>query len=103
MSDLKRILFIPDCHIPYHDKRAWKLMMQVPKHFKFHTVRIGGDFWDCYAVSAHSKDPNRKTQVEQELVDVNACLDELDACKFERKIFIEGNHEFRLPRQLQDK
>lgn len=78
-------------------------MLQVPRAFQFHTCRIGGDFWDCYAISAHSKDPNRKTQVEQELAAVSECLDQLDACGFERKVYVEGNHEFRLPRQLQEK
>ena len=101
--ELKRVLFIPDTHIPYHDRRAWKLMLQVPQELGFHTCRIGGDFWDCYAVSAHSKNPNRLTQVEDELEDVNKCLDQLDACGFKRKVYVEGNHEFRLKRALQDK
>lgn len=100
---LERVLILPDTHVPYEDKRAWALLLQVIKAVQFQKIIILGDFWDCYSVSAHAKDPNRIHLIEQELEQVNGRLDELDASGAKEKFYIEGNHEFRLPRQLQDK
>lgn len=97
------ILFVPDTHRPYHDKRAWKLMMKAAWKLKPGIIAIIGDFADFYAVSAHSKKPREKTQMREEMEDVNHGLDELDALGAKRKIFVAGNHEDRLRRYLQDK
>ena len=96
-------MICPDVHRPYHDKRAWALFLRVAKAVKpVHLVCIG-DFADFYKVSAHSKDPSRILTFDDELADVNAGLDQLDALHATHKLFIEGNHEDRLRRYLQDK
>lgn len=103
MSRLQKILFVPDSHHPYHDKRAWKLMLKAAQAFKPDIINIQGDFADFYAVSSHSKDPNRKDNLEFEVSAVLEALDQLDALKAKRKIFVSGNHEDRLERYLMDK
>lgn len=100
---LERHLYIPDTHRPYHDKRAWALMLSVAKVFKPHTIISIGDFGDFYSVSGHSKDPQRDRRLRWEVQSVRAGLDDLDGLGARRKIFIEGNHEDRLRRYLQDK
>lgn len=100
---LRRVLFVPDCHHPYSDKRAWKLMLRVATAFKPNTIAIMGDFADFYAVSSHSKDPKRALMLAEELVVVNAALDQLDALGASRKIFVAGNHSDRLQRYIQDR
>ena len=66
-KELEKILFIPDCHIPYHDVYAFDLMIRVAKTFKPDHIIIGGDFADFYAVSAHDKNPERAKQLEDEV------------------------------------
>lgn len=100
---MKKILFIPDSHIPYHDKKAWALMLKAAKVFKPDIINIQGDFADFYAVSSHSKNPNRKRNLEFEVDAVNKALDQLDTIGAKKKIYVSGNHEDRLERYLQDK
>lgn len=102
---LKTALIIPDCHIPYHDKRAYKLMLKVGRYLKPDEVTILGDYADFYCISGHKKSPAVKRRLLlEEVPEVNKHLDELDRL-FPRakKVFIEGNHEFRLERYLEEK
>lgn len=69
---------------------------------QFYGVLILGDFFDCYAVSQHRKDPRRTRLIAWELGEARKLVRDLDACGFEQKIFIEGNHEWRFDRYLQD-
>jgi hypothetical protein len=63
-----------------------------------------GDTADCYAVSSHSKDPDRALRLEVEIMVVNEeILDPLDSIGARKKIFLGGNHEDRLRRYLADK
>ncbi len=100
---LESLLILADAHRPFHDQRAWDLMLQVGRWLKPHHVICNGDIADCMAVSSHSKDPARVAQFQSEIDDVNKGLDELDALKAANYIFVEGNHCDRLTRYLQDK
>lgn len=99
---LKRILFVPDTHRPFHDPAAWKLMLKAARAFEPNHVVILGDFADFYKVSAHDKDPSRRFSMQDEIDDVNKGLDELEAAtpKADRRWYVEGNHENRLQRYL---
>ena len=101
-NKLKKVLFIPDTHRPYHDKKAWKLLLKVGKSFKPDTVVILGDFADMFSVSSHSKNPNRVLKLAEELADVKLGLQELNSLNAKKKLYISGNHEDRLERYLQD-
>jgi UDP-2,3-diacylglucosamine pyrophosphatase LpxH len=96
-------LLIPDTHVPYHDKRAWKLMLASVKNLKLHGIIILGDFCDFYAVSSHSKNPNRARDLEWEIDRVNEKLDDLAKLGAKDLVYIGGNHEDRLLRYLQDR
>lgn len=100
---LEPILFVPDVHIPYHDKRAWKLMLKVAKDLKPKHIIIMGDFLDFFSVSSHSKDPARSLKLQFEVDEGLRCLQQLDDLNAKNKLFIGGNHEDRLQRYLQDK
>ena len=102
-AKLEPALIVSDAHRPYHDERAWQLMLKVGKAIKPHHLIVIGDLADFYTVSSHSKDPQRALKLDEELAGVNAGLDELDALKAKNKKFIAGNHEDRLTRYLKDK
>ena len=100
---LKKILIIPDCHFPYHDKRSWSLMLKAARGFKPDSILIQGDFADFYSVSSHSKSPDRVNKLHSEVESVNKALDQLDSLGAKQKFFLAGNHEDRLRRYLEDK
>lgn len=94
---------IPDCHIPFHDKRAWELNLKVIAKRKPKVCIILGDFADFYSISSHQKNPkHRNLLLTDEVAAVNAELDRLDAAlpKDCKKYFIQGNHEERLDRYV---
>jgi predicted phosphodiesterase len=102
-NKLEPILIISDTHRPYHDVKAWGLMLQVGQKLQpKHLITIG-DFVDFFSVSSHSKNPTRKSQLQDEIDDALNGLDELDGLGASNKIYIGGNHEDRLTRYLQDK
>lgn len=100
---LEPILVVPDCHIPYHDHRAWNLMLKVGRDLKPRHLYVIGDFVDFYAVSDHSKDPRRTTQLADEVNEANIYLNQLDLLGAKEKVYVSGNHEDRLQRYLQNK
>lgn len=104
-SKLKLALLIPDCHRPWHDKRAYSLMIQVAKHLKPDGIYIMGDYADTYNLSGHGpKDPRIIETLKDEVDDVNAGLDELDKLfPYAKKYYISGNHEFRMARYIQNR
>lgn len=100
---MKRALIIPDCHFPYVDRKAYDLMLTVASSIDIHEVVLLGDYADFYSVSSHSKDPTLVSMLEKEVLSVNDALTELDDLFPDaRKVFIEGNHCYRLARYLQN-
>ncbi len=102
-SKLEKILFIPDTHVPYHDKDAFNLMLKAGKAFKPNHVIILGDFADFYGVSSHSKDPNRALKLKEEIEATKEALNQVIALGAKNNVFVSGNHEDRLERYLRDK
>ena len=102
-TKLERILLIPDCHLPYEDKNAFKLMLKAGKQFKPDHCIILGDFADFFSVSSHSKNPNRALKLKEEIDAVKIGLDKIRALGAKHNVFVAGNHEDRLERYLQEK
>lgn len=100
---LECALIIPDTHRPYHDRRAYKLMIKVAKSLKKYIkeIVILGDYADFYCVSSHQRHPTVLNLLQDEVKDVISGIKELEEL-FPRakKVFIEGNHEYRLERYL---
>lgn len=99
---IKTALLIPDTHRPYHDRRAYNLMIKVAKEISLSEIVLLGDYADIYALNAHGgKNPTLPTTLIDEIEDVNKGLDELDTLFPKvKKVFIQGNHEFRFERYL---
>jgi UDP-2,3-diacylglucosamine pyrophosphatase LpxH len=94
-------LFVPDTHVPYHDKAAWRLALAVARELRPAGVCILGDFLDCYAVSFHEKSPTRVSRLSDEIAATDECLSELEAATpGARLVFVEGNHENRVNRYI---
>lgn len=102
---LKRVLFIPDSHTPYHDKRALEGLVigQVLPAFTWDTICVLGDFWDNYSISSHLKTPTRERSWKRESEVGKALLRRIAEAKARRYILIKGNHEQWLERILAEK
>lgn len=101
---MKKVLIIPDCHHPFADLRAYNLMLAVAEDIKPDEVVILGDFADFYGVNSHGKDPRIDILLRDEITYVNEKLDEIDSLFPDaKKVFIEGNHEWRLARYISNK
>ena len=67
-------------------------------------VLILGDYADFYSVSSHQKDPRVFGMLTDEIADVLVGLDQINQVfPKAHKVFLQGNHEFRLERYLIDK
>jgi predicted phosphodiesterase len=99
----KRILFVPDAHVPNNDYRAMGVLFAAAKVWKPHILVILGDWADFDSVSLHEPDEVKHTLLREEADVARWTLDYLaETCglQLERRIFIEGNHEQRLARYL---
>jgi predicted phosphodiesterase len=99
----ERWIIIPDCHVPFEDSRAFNLVANIAKECKVDGLAILGDFLDLFSVSFHDKDPRRVSQLSDELNAANKRLTQLDKIGAKKKLFVEGNHEYRLTRYLINK
>jgi len=97
---MQRLVILSDVHAPYHDRKAFALVMQAVRAFKPNILLLLGDFVDCYAISDYDRDPTRMLRFDGEIREANKILDQLDTLKTVRKVFIAGNHENRLDRYL---
>lgn len=100
---MEKVLFIPDTHAPYHDPAAWKLLAnRVIPAWKPDIIVVLGDFCDFYAVSFHSRDPKRCSRLLDEIQEPRKMIAHLSKYG-KRRVFVKGNHEFRLERYIHDK
>lgn len=102
-NSFQKVLFIPDVHVPYNDRRAWKILIKSIKQFKPDILVILGDFADCFSVSKHDKSPDRKILLHKEIAAVRKHLEQLEGLGIKRKIYVAGNHEYRLERYITQK
>jgi predicted phosphodiesterase len=96
----QKLLLVPDVHGEYRDKRAWTLMMKAMHWWRPEIVGALGDLIDAYSLSFFDRDPNRVTQLEDEVDTGKTLLADLSSLKPKRKFLCEGNHEERLRRLL---
>ena len=104
----KKALIIPDCHIPYHDERAYNVMIEVAKYidktYGLDEIVILGDYADFYGVNAHGKDASVRETLIEEIHDVVMKLRQLQSLfPKAKRVYIEGNHEYRLARYINNR
>lgn len=96
---MKKILFVPDTHAPYHDERAVSLVEQVVEEWQPEILVVGGDWADNLAVSGHAKSRAGLGNLKDELLAAATRLETLSRGIKERH-FVMGNHETRLERYV---
>lgn len=107
-AKLRQVLVFPDTHRPYHDARAYDLALRVGDDLQGgkgpDEILVLGDYGDFYSVSSHGKDSALERHLSREVDNVSAALRSLEQrWPHAKRTFIEGNHEDRLRRYLNDK
>ena len=105
---IKTALLIPDCHIPFHDKKSYEIMLlaaqDVYRSRGIDTIYIMGDYLDFFWFSLHPKMPEMmsvRETLKDEIYQGIAHLKQLRELFPKSKIvFIEGNHEYRMIRYI---
>lgn len=101
---MKTALLIPDCHWPYADGEAYKMMLAVGQDLQPDYVYVLGDFADFYDVNAHGKDPGIQTTLRAEIRCVRKQIQRLEQLFPQAELhFVVGNHEHRLARFIANK
>ena len=105
-SDIKSYLLLGCLHIPHHNKKIFKGILDLMETQKFDGILLGGDVLDMGALSSYEKGKINKTGItlEDEYFAGNMALDALEKrlSKDAEKIFMYGNHENRYYRWLAD-
>ena len=93
------ILF--DVHRPFHDARAWGIMLQVLEWLgpRLSAIAIGGDFADAYNISQYPKSPMVGKLFQDEVHSVDQGIRQLEYFKVPIGYYA-GNHEHRLERKF---
>ena len=98
-------LIIPDSHFPYQSVRAYNLMLEIASFINPKYVYLLGDYADMYYIHQHGpKDPRITHNLMDEVSSVNEGLNQIDKLFPDaKKVYIQGNHEWRLERFIQNK
>lgn len=102
-------ILIPDMHVPYHNEKALDAVLKFANDIrsKLHTFCIKGDFYDFVSLSQHGvKNPRLHTLLIDELQEGLCVFDYIHekVKKISKKrVFIQGNHEYRFERFVRNK
>jgi metallophosphoesterase superfamily enzyme len=93
-----------DLHFPHQDERAIALALNVIYELQPEEVFLNGDIMDMHQISRWGCSPERKLTLQQDLDRTRRFLVELRSAAPEAFIhYLEGNHEARLGRYLQER
>lgn len=92
----KVFCFVSDTHSPMHDEKAVLLAAARIEELNPQILIFGGDILDCYLAGRFVRVGARITKFVQELEGARWVIDTIaDRCPKARKVWLEGNHEFR--------
>ena len=91
-------------HVPFHNRKLMKGVLDLMDTYNFAGIIIGGDFLDMASLSEYEKGKINHTWVklDEEYGEANKLLDEFDKRISGEKVFLFGNHENRYFRWLAD-
>lgn len=75
-------------------------MLAVAQDQQIKNVCILGDFADFYSISSHGRDADMEGRLSNEVAAARSRLDELEEICSGSRIYIQGNHEWRLERYI---
>lgn len=100
-----KLMVFGDVHLPYESKDAVKLLFKAMREFKPDYILMMGDILDCFSISSFTKDKRKISLLSEEFEAGNKFLDEMTDCVDSscQVVYIEGNHEARLKKYVNEK
>jgi predicted phosphodiesterase len=99
-KSVRKILFLSDIHVPYHNIEALTVALKHGLEEGCDTVYLNGDVIDFYAISSFDKDP-RKRNFGEEVMKTREFLSLLRGLFPKAHIYYKcGNHDVRYERYL---
>ena len=101
---MERVALLYDVHVPYHDKHAYQLALDYIKKLKpkVNKIVLAGDYADFYKISFWKNEP--RLEFEDEVNEISKELKALKQQFYRVPIdYLEGNHEQRLFRYVNEK
>lgn len=100
MNQIRKVLVIPDCQIPYHDKLSMRAIERYMADEEWDELVYMGDFMDMHQLAKFTKDnPEALTKsLSDDYAVANEILDRHQKLtpRTKNRTFIYGNHEDRV-------
>ncbi len=95
----ERVAFLSDLHHPFQDSAAISVSLKVMRDYRPNLVILGGDYFDCFSISDHDREPGRADFLQDEFDAARETHKEIDEAAGDADIiFVDGNHEERINR-----
>lgn len=91
---------IGDLHVPYQDHAAVKIVTRMAWHFKPQNIIINGDALDNAQLSRFNHDPFEPASLKTNIEELGKIIKDLQ--RYSNVIIIEGNHESRFQKYIND-
>lgn len=94
-----KYLIVSDIHVPYHNSSLLYAILSMCEYENIRGLIINGDLVDFDFISSYERNASQISQnyIEESLHEA-ACWINLFSERFDRKIYIDGNHDDRLRR-----
>lgn len=102
-SEVTKVFWKTDEHVPFHDMQAIELAMKICSDFDPDILPAGSDGMDHYSISKYDKDPGRlKAGGLQDEIDIWKSIERgwNQAAPNAERLMILGNHEERLTKYI---
>lgn len=97
---MKRSIIVSDIHFPFEHKKAYKLFLRILEKCKPDELVFNGDILDCYNLSSHVANPEIKLFFDDEIDYSREKFKEIRGIHKKKFVYLAGNHESRMERQL---
>lgn len=91
---------ISDLHVPFQDPVATEGMLQMVRHYRPARVVMNGDMLDCTQLSRFSRDPDEPESFKANIVELAIIIRKI--MKYSKVVYVEGNHEARVQKYIND-
>lgn len=95
----RKVLFISDIHMPFEDKKAVNTVFNIADDWKPDLIFVGGDAIDCYQISDHEKDLDRRVTLEDEFQALGNFANTLSELS-PKVTYLLANHEARIYKMI---
>lgn len=92
---------IGDAHYPYQDPASIKIVMKMVATFKPDNVIMAGDMLDCATLSRFTIDPPEPAAFKSDVEELCGFISDIQ--EYSTVHYVQGNHESRLSKVINDK